>query len=135
MPLQIRGPDSFYLFFRNGNRTGLNLLRRQSCILELLEESHIGISVQRIKDEIRIRFLYFTEDGCIIRMPHRRVFLSHDLHPQGLRLLLYDGVRRSGKYIIGAQQKNLFPVIFIHIFNGRDNLLVRRRTYVKNVGG
>ncbi|MNP53679.1 hypothetical protein D3C76_1481710 [compost metagenome] len=68
MPLQYVCANTTDFFLRHTYREGCHLIRGDSGILQLFEESHIAISVQCIVYHIRLRSFDFAYDGTVIGM-------------------------------------------------------------------
>ena len=135
MTFQIRSTDSGNLLLCDRYGESLDLIRCQACILVLLEECNVGITIQGFENEVRLCLLDLADDRRVIGMTHRGILLTDNLHSKCLSLLLHDLICRARENVIGTEQEYFLSVILTHVLDCRNNLLVRSSSYIKDVRG
>jgi hypothetical protein len=86
MTCQHIGPDAPDFLFRHADRQRCQILCRNACILQLLEECDIAVSVERIEYDVGLRRFDFAYNCRVVRMAKRRIFFACKLAAFSLRL-------------------------------------------------
>ena len=131
--LDVLCTDALDLLFGNRERHDRAGLRRHTGIFQLLEERHVGVTVQGIDDDIGMSGLDLADDRRVIGVSHRRVLFADDLTALRGELCLDDAVGRLREYVVAADEEHLFLAILHEILDGRHDLLIRSSAHVHDV--
>ena len=137
MSLEEVHTNGFNFFFSNTDRHGRILVWSNASPLQLLEESHVTVTVEGVINHAAIRqsLLNLGDDRRNFRITQRQIVFTHHLTAQLFHLSFDDVVGSAGEHIVRTHQEELFTLVFKEPIHRRFNLLVWCCTGIENVLG